>query len=83
MVPNQGYREDAEESPSAKYSRGSHTPISQILLDNSLSVLKVNSHTLMHFAQEKYITVHTFSFVHFVTMVTIVQLTLCMGCLCQ
>jgi len=33
----------------------------------------------MHFAQEKYITVHTSSFVHFVSIVTIGQLTAGMG----
>jgi hypothetical protein len=81
MVPNQDYREGEEESPITKCSRGSHTLMSWILLDNSLSVLTVASHTLMHFAKEKYITVHTSSFVHFVSMVIIVQLMLSMGML--
>jgi len=35
----------------------------------------------MHFAQEKYITIHNSSFVHFVSTVTKVQLTLSMGML--
>lgn len=51
MVPNQDYREGDEESPSTKCSRGSQTPMSWILLDNSLSVLTVASNTLMHFAR--------------------------------
>jgi hypothetical protein len=80
-VPNQDYREGDEESPSAECSRGSHAPMPWVLLDNSLSVLTVASHTLMHYAQEKYITVHASSFVHFVSTVTIIQLTLSMGML--
>jgi hypothetical protein len=35
----------------------------------------------MHFAQEKYITVHTSPFVHFVSIVTVGQLTPSMGVL--